>query len=199
MLVTASHLVGTPILSVQASAKIAEISEPIIDPDTLKIVAFKVAGPMVGSAYILDAKSIREYSQYGMVIDSIDDLAEPDDIIKVAKILELNFMLPGLKVETKKGTKLGKVTDYTVTDDNFLTQQIIVKRPFVKSLMDPTLTIPRKEIVEVTDYKVIVKDEEKTIRARAEKEDFIPNFVNPFREPGFAPSQTETPVDKDTE
>ena len=190
MLVTASHLIGTPILSVQASSKIAEISEPIIDPNTLKIIAFKVTGPMVGNAYILDAKSIREYSQYGMVVDSIDDFAEPDDIIKVAKVLKLNFALPGLKVETKKGTKLGKIIDYTVTSDNFLTQQIIVKRPLVKSFMDPTLTIPRKEIVEITDYKVIVKDEEKTIRARAEKEDFIPNFVNPFREPGFAPTES---------
>ena len=46
---------------------------------------------------------------------------------------------------------------------------------------DPELTIPRTEIVEITDYKIIVKDEEKTIKDRAENEDFIPNFVNPFR------------------
>ena len=199
MLITSASLIGTPILSVQASSKIAEISEPIIDPDTLTIIAFKVSGPLINKAYILDTKSVREYSQYGMVIDSIDDLAEPDDIIKVAKVLDLRFNLIDLKVETKKGTKLGKITDYTLTDNDFIIQQIIVKRPLVKSFIDPTLTIHRKEIVEVTDYKVIVKDEEKTIRARAEKEDFIPNFVNPFRGQDFAQSQTETPADKDTE
>ena len=47
--------------------------------------------------------------------------------------------------------------------------------------------------------KVIVKDEEKTIKKKAETEDFVPNFVNPFREqqPGFAPADTKTPADKD--
>ena len=186
MLITASRLIGTPILSVQASAKIAEVAEPIIDPDTLKIIAFRVISPLVRTANILDAKSIREYSNYGMVVDSIEEFVEPDDIVKISNILKLNFALPGLKVETKKGSKLGKVIDYTVTDNDFVVQQIIVKRPIVKSFVDPTLTISRKEIVEITDY------EEKVIKARAEKEDFVPNFVNPFRnhEPGFAPTDS---------
>lgn len=192
MLITASRLIGTPILSVQASAKIAEVAEPIIDPDTLKIIAFRVISPLVRTANILDAKSIREYSNYGMVVDSIEEFVEPDDIVRISNILKLNFALPGLKVETKKGSKLGKVIDYTVTDNDFVVQQIIVKRPIVKSFVDPTLTISRKEIVEITDYKIIVKDEEKVIKARAEKEDFVPNFVNPFRnhEPGFVPTDS---------
>ena len=69
----------------------------------------------------------------------------------------------------------------------------------MKSLMDPELTIPRKEIIEVTDYKVIVKDEEKVIKEKAEKEDFIPNFVNPFRksEQDLSPADNQNPADID--
>ena len=135
-----------------------------------------------------------------MVIDSSEELVGPEDVVKISKILALNFSLIGLKVETKKRSKLGKVQDFNVTDDNFAVQQLIVKRPLAKSFIDPELTIPRTEIVEITDYKVIVKDEEKTIRARAEKEDFVPNFVNPFRESKLSPSpsHTETPADTDT-
>lgn len=203
MLVSANRLIGTPILSMQATAQIATVESAIVDPDTLKIIAFALGGGVVGKspAYILDVKSIREYSRYGMVIDSIDELVEPDDVIRISQVLGLNFSLIDLKVETKKGSKLGKITDYTVTDDNFTVQQIIVKRPFIKGLMDPELTIPRKEIVEVTDYKVIVKDEEKVIRARAEKEDFVPNFVNPFRKTEQSPASTDNqnPADTDTE
>ncbi len=199
MLVSANRLIGTPILSMQATAQIATVESAIVDPNSFKIIAFKLGGGVVAksNAYILDVKSIREYSRYGMVIDSVDELVEPDDIIKISEILKLNFDLIGLKVETKKGSKLGKVSDYTVTNDNFSIQQIIVKRPLIKSFMDPELTIPRKEIVEITDYKVIVKDEEKVIRARAEKEDFVPNFVNPFRksEQDLAPVDTKTPAD----
>lgn len=201
MLVTASKLIGARILSMHAGGAIGRIVEPIVDPDTLKIIAFRLEGgpiPRTG-ANLLDVSSVREYSSLGMVIDSIDELVDPEDVVKIAKVLALNFSLIGLKVETKKGSKLGKVLDYTITSDNFTVQQLIVKRPLHKSLVDPELTIHRKEIVEITDYKVIVKDEEKVLKEKAEKEDFVPNFVNPFREhqPGFAPADMETPAGKD--
>ena len=198
MLVSASQLIGTPILSVQASGKIAEVTGLIIDPDSLKTIAFRVGGGVVGKgpANILDVKSIREYSKFGMVIDSEDELIEPSDVVKIEKILGLNFDLINLKVETKKGSNLGHIADYTLDALDFMVQQLIVKRPLFKSFLDPELTI-----VEITDYKVIVKDEEKVIKARAEKEDFIPNFVNPFRktEQVHSPADTKTPADIDTE
>lgn len=202
-MIYASRLIGTPVLSVQAGGRIASVSELIVDPDTLKIIAFKLTGPLVmrSSAKILDVKSVREYSNFGIVIDDIDELIEKDDVVKISKVLDLNFDLNGLKVETKKGSKLGKVEDYTLTSEDFIVQQLIVKRKLLKSFLDPELTISRKEIVEITDYKVIIKDEEKTVKKKAEKEEFVPNFVNPFRnhEQDFAPADTQNPGDKDTE
>lgn len=179
MLVMANSLIGTPVLSMRASARVASLGTPVVDPESLKIIAFYLNDSRSGE--ILDARSIREYSAYGVVIDDETDFISHGDVIKIDKILDLNFSLIGLKVETKKGSRLGRVSDFTVTSDNFSLQQIIVRRPAFKAFLDPTLTIPRREIVEVTDTKIIVKDEEDVIRARAEKEDFIPNFVNPFR------------------
>ena len=199
MLITTSKLIGTPILSMQVGGAIGRVSECIIDPDTLKIIAFRAEGgpiPRTG-ANLLTTSSIREYSNFGMVIDSADEFIDSEDVVKISKILALNFNLIGLKVESKKGSKLGKVMDYTVTSDDFVVQQLIVHRPALKSFIDPELTIHRKEIVEITDYKVIVKDEEKTIKKKAETEDFVPNFVNPFREqqPGFAPADIKKSKD----
>ena len=74
--------------------------------------------------------------------------------------------------------------------------QLVVKRPAVKALIDPELIVPRKQIVEVNDYKIIVKDEEEKIRKRAEHEDFIPNFVNPFREPDFSTNRMQKEKDE---
>lgn len=200
MLVMNSRLISAPVLSVQAGGPIGKITSTIIDPNDLKIIAFRLEGPLVNKQQnLLDARSIREYSNYGFVIDDIDELIGPDDVIKISDILKLNFDLLNLKVETKKGSKLGKVQDFTVTSEDFIVQQIIVKRPAVKALIDPELTISRKEIVEITDYKVIIKDEEKVLKQKAEKEDFVPNFVNPFREsqPGFAPADTKNPDAQD--
>lgn len=201
MLATSTKLIGTPILSMQAGGAIGQIIDPIIDPDTLKIIAFRLGGGPIprSGANLLDVSSIREYSSLGMVIDSIDELVSAEDIVKLDKVIKLNFNIIGLKVETKKGSKLGKVADYNVTPDNFTIQQLIIRRPLVKSFVDSELIIHRKEIAEVTDYKIIVKSEEKILKKKAEKEDFVPNFVNPFREkqPGFAPADMETPDDKD--
>lgn len=199
MLVYQSKLIGTPVLSMQASGPIGQVAKAIIDPEGLKIIAFVLNGPD-RSANLLEVSSIREYSEFGMVVDSIDELVGKDDVIKLQKVLELNFDLLGLKVITKKRSKLGHIIDFTVSSEDFVIQQLIVKRPVLKSISDPELTIPRHEIVEVDDYKVTVKDEEKTIRARAENEDFIPNFVNPFRktELSSSPARTKTPADKDS-
>lgn len=201
MLIYNSRLLNMPVLSVQDSGKIGTISNTIVDPDTLKIIALRVHGA-IGSdgGNVLDVNSVREYSEFGLVIDSTEELVKDDDIVKIAKVLELNFSLIGLKVETKKGSKLGKVLDFTVTDDNFSVAQIVVKRPTVKSFFDSELIIPRAEIVEITDYKIIVRDEEKVIKERALKEDFVPNFVNPFRkseQQAPAPNHIETPAEQD--
>ncbi len=187
MLIYESKLIGTPILSIQASGPIGQISSAIVDPNGLKIIAFRINGPSP-SANLLEVSSIREYSDFGIAIDSIDELVGSDDIVRLQQVLALNFDLLTLKVESKKGSKLGKIIDFTVTPEDFIVQQLIVRRPTFKALVDPELTIPRSEIVEVTDYKVIVRDEEKTIRSRAEKEDFIPNFVNPFRKTELSPT-----------
>ena len=203
MLIYGSRLIGAPILSVQAGGAIAEIIDLIVEPDTLKIIGFKVDGPLVAKsdANILDVSSVREYSKFGLVIDSIEEFVEPEDVVKISKVLALNFGLTGLKAETRKGTKLGKVIDFTVTTDDFNIQQIVIKRPTMKSLIDPELTIGRQEIVEITDYKVIVRDEKKTAKTKSTKEEFVPNFVNPFRknEQGFAPADSQNPDEPNIE
>ncbi len=200
MLIYNSRLNNFPILSVQDSGRIATIAKSIVDPDNLKIIAFRVIGAVgEDGGNILDVRSIREHSNLGMVIDSRDEFVKDNDIVKIKNVLELNFDLDGLKVVTKKGTNLGHIIDFTVTSDDYSVKQLIVKRPALKSFLDPELTIPRSEIVEVTDDKIIVKDEEKKIRERAAKEDFIPNFVNPFRksEQAPAPNHIETPAEED--
>lgn len=199
MLTSYSQIIGTPVLSVHVGTQIATVSACIIDPDNLKIIAFIVEGPSVDAdtGDVLDIKSIREYSNLGFVIDSVDALSKRDDIVKVKKIIELDFVLIGLKVETKNGSKLGKITDLIIASDDFVIQQLIVKRPALKSFLDPELTIHRNQIVEVNDHEVIVKDEtakDKQAAPAAASSD----FVNPFRKPDFSQSDSQSLDASDT-
>ena len=195
MLVNASRLLNYPVLSLHVGGPIAWVDAEVVDPEKLKIVAFYVSGPVVQNdpevGGILESRDVREFSNLGMIVDSEEVFVNQGDVAKLDKILSLNFSLMGLKVETKKGSRLGKIIDFVVDSETFMIHQLIVKRPFTKALLDPELIIPRKEIIEVNDYKIIVKDEEDKIRKKAVKEEFIPNFVNPFREPDFSASRID--------
>lgn len=199
MLINGSHLIGFQVLSLHVGGEIARVSEVIINPDTLKVIAFRVEGPLVGRdevGDILPVDSIREVSALGFIIDSIDELVDGEEIVRIKEVLALNFTLPGLKVVTKKREKLGKVSEYIVIAEDWQIYQLIVQRPLMKSFLDPELTISRSRIVEVNDYEVIVCSEKERTKTKAKADtpaDFIPNFVNPFREPDFAP---DTRIDR---
>lgn len=185
MLINDSSLKNYPILSLHVGGRIAQVVDTIVDPNTLKIIAFRVDGPLVGKEVgeILPVNSVREFSRLGMIVDSADEFVEEDEIIHVRDILQLNFSLSGLKVETEKKVKLGKVTDFTVEPESWQIQQIIVQRPMLKSFLDPELLISRQQIIEVDDYRVLVKDQTRKVTVEAATTEFVPNFVNPFREP----------------
>lgn len=191
MLINGSKLKDCPILSLHIGGEIARVVEPIIDPDSLKLIGFVVEGKLVRGDVgdILPIESVREFSRMGMIVDSIDELVTRTDIVKIKQVLELNFNLVGHKVVTRKKAKLGKVIDYTLEIGGWTIQQLIVQRPIMKSFFDPELVIPRAKIIEVDDEQVVVKDEHDKAKTKVEKvtpTTFVPNFVNPFREPDFA-------------
>lgn len=188
MLLNSNRLLGCPVLSLHLGGPIGVVSEIIINPNDLKIMALRVDGPQTGNREygdLLDISSVREFSNLGLIIDSIDDLVSDGDVIKLDDIIKLNFDVIGLTVKTKRGTKLGKVIDYTFNPESMLLAQFIVKRPLMKAFLDPELVIGRSEIKEINDYELIVKDEESKIKKDLKKQDFVPNFVNPFRDGNF--------------
>ena len=201
MLINALKLINCPVLSLHTGAPIGQVESLVVDPNDLRIIALQVAGPLIRGEVgnLLQINSVREFSNIGLIVDSIDELVLQSDVVKLDEIIKLNFNLIGLKVQSKKGSKIGRVIDYTVNADDFMVMQLIVRRPVVKALVDPELIIARSQITEIDDYKIIVKDEEAKIKKDARKKDFVPNFVNPFREPSFSPAHKKNLDAPDTE
>lgn len=191
MLINGSRLIGCPILSLHVGGAIAHVLDVIIDPNNLKIIGFRVSGSLVRGEVgdVLPVDSIREFSRVGMIVDSIDELVDGEEVIRIRDVLNLNFSLPGLKVVSKSKSKLGKVSDYIVNSDSWSVYQLIVQRPIMKAFLDPELIIPRSEIIEVNDYQIIVKDEHSKLQKAApaaRPANIATDFVNPFRKPDFA-------------
>lgn len=199
MLLNSSRLIGCPVLSLHLGGPIGRVTSEVVDPNDLKIIALNVDGPQTGDGDhgdILDVRSVREFSNIGMIIDSIDDLVSKGEVIKFDEIMDLNFSVIGLTVKTKKGKKLGKIVDYTFDPESMQIMQFIVKRPMMKSLLDPELVIGRSQIKEVNDYELIVKDDEQKIQKESGKKDFVPNFVNPFRDSNLATNEATVEEDE---
>ena len=183
MLIEGSKLLNYPILSLHTASKIAEVKALIIDPNFLKIVAFEINAASSKQRLFLETTSVREFSKMGMIVDSDEEFIEQGDVIKLKEMIELGFTLENMKVLSKKKTMLGRVEDFIVTTDDFRVMQLIIKRPIYKSL------IGRSEIHEINDTEIIVKSEESTIMKKSGALDFVPNFVNPFKDGKYIASE----------
>ncbi len=202
MLVIGSTMIGNSVLSLHIGGPIGVTKSAVIDPENLNIIAYTVDGSVIKSdpeiGNILDVKDVRELGPEGFIINSSDVLVNREDIVHLDEVMSLNFNLVGLKVVTKKGKKIGKIVDYTFDSNSFMVYQLIVQRPVgFAALNDPQLTINRSQIVEIDDYKVTIKHDTEQVKVvekkkKVEKEEFTPNFVNPFRKPSYAPDEAST-------
>lgn len=179
MLIVGSRLIDTPVMGLQTGSELARTKQAVIDPRTLKILAYELEGPhLTSQPALLRIEDVREFSDIGLIVDSSDEFVSPEDIIKLNEIYQLRFDPIGMRVVDKKDHKLGKVDGYTIETTGFVVQQLSVKRPLFKSLNDTHLLVHRTQITQITDTKIIVHSEMKPQPVtRVDRT----NYSNPFR------------------
>lgn len=194
MLIEGSKLLKYPILSLHTTSRIAEVKGLVIDPNFLKVVAFEINAISSKQRLFLEASSVREFSKMGMIVDSDEEFVEKDDVIKLKETIDLGFSLDNMKVVSKKKAMLGRIEDFIINTEDFQIMQLIVKRPIYKALIDPELVIGRSDIHEINDREIVVKSEEGTIMKKSGTLDFVPNFVNPFKDGKYIARGNENSV-----
>ena len=183
MLILGSRLTNTPVMSLQTGTRLAHTQRPIIDPSTLRILAYEVDGPLLTQKpSFVRTNDIREYGRLGMIINSNDELIGLEDVIKIKKIYDLQFPLNGIPVIDEHRRKLGKVEDYTLDTGDFVIQQINVRRGFLQGITDTGLLINRSQILEINNNSIIVKAPA-VKSAEPVMQAMRGEFVNPFRTP----------------
>ncbi len=181
MLLFGSTLIDQAIMSLQTGGELARTSSAVIDPYRLVIRAYKLTGAQLEEPYnsYIRIEDVREIGNIGFIIDSNDEIICGTDIIKLKKLIDLDFSLVGLKVIDQAENKIGTVIDYSIDVSTFMIYQLVVKRPFWQSFNDPELIIDRSKIIELNNQRVIIKDNvEKAEPSPLIKET---DFINPFR------------------
>jgi uncharacterized protein YrrD len=167
MLQLSGALLNRPVLSLRASAAIAEAIEPIINPNNLKIEGWYCQDIFDNRHLILLTQDIRDILEKGIVVNDHEVLVEPDELVRLKEVLEMNFKLLDKPVFTVSGEKLGKVSDYSVDNASYIIQKIYVSQSLLKSLSGGSLSIARNQIVEITEKKIVVQDLVEPLKANA--------------------------------
>lgn len=167
MLQLSSTLVNQKILSLRTSGQVAVTTEPIINPNNLKVEGIYCIDKFSGERLILVSQDIREHINQGFVVNDHEVLAEAEDLIRLHKVLELKFELIGKTVFTDSKKRIGKVADYAVDDSSMYIQKLYVGQNLLKSLTGGQLSVDRDQIVEITDRKIVIKNPLKGVRESA--------------------------------
>jgi len=185
MLINGSRLIDTPVMGLQTGGELARTKQAVIDPRTLHILAYELAGPRLSTQpALLRIEDVREFSDIGLIVDSSDEFVSPEDIIKLNEVYQLGFNPIGKRVIDEKHHKLGKVDSYSIETTGFVIQQLSVRRPLLRSLNDTHLLIHRSQITEINDTHIIIKSELKP--QPVHKIARTTDFNNPFRKPTHA-------------
>lgn len=136
----------------------ASIIGPIINPDKLKIEGFYCQDRFSKQQLILLCQDIRDVLPQGYVINDHDVLAEPEELIRLKSVIELNFQLIGKPVVTVSKQKVGKVNDYAAETQTMYIQKIYASQSLIKNLTGGSLSIDRSQIQEITPRRIIIND-----------------------------------------
>lgn len=159
MLRLSDSLVGRPVMSLRTGQAVATTVAPIINPNNLKIEGFYCEDRFDRKKeLVLLYQDIRDIISQGFVINDHDVLAEPGELVRLQKIIELDFRLLDKPVVTLTKQRLGKVSDYATEIETMYIQKLYVTQSMFKNFAGGNLGIDRSQINEITDTKIIVND-----------------------------------------
>ncbi len=155
-------MLNKSVLSLRTGSPIATISVPIINPDNLKIEGFYCIDRFDKSQLVLLYQDIRDVLPNGYVVNDHEALADPKDLVRLKRVMELDFELIGKQVVTVSKEKLGKVSDYATETETMFVQKLYVAQSVLKSLTGGSLSIDRTQVNEITPKRIIINDLLKT-------------------------------------
>lgn len=165
MLRLSNNYQNRSILSLRTGGVIGIATEPIINPNNLKIEGWYAQNQLEKGDFILPILEIRDFIAKGIVVNDHDALTVPDDMIRLRDILETRFELIGKVVITETKKRVGKVVDFAVDEQSNYVQKLYVAPPLFRGLTNDQILVDRSQIVEITDKKIIISDMQASVRS----------------------------------
>ena len=134
------------------------ITNYIVSKDNLAVEIFEVKVMDDNKIYLLLSKDIHSVTSRGPVVMNYEsDLCLAEDLVRQKDIIKSKFRLLGATVITKDGKKLGRVKNFTLDYESFKVSKLHINPRIIKRIINESLIIDRRQILEVRNDKIIIK------------------------------------------
>jgi sporulation protein YlmC with PRC-barrel domain len=166
MLQLSGMFINKPILSLRVGRAIATTLGPVLNPNNLKIEGFYCQTPN-RKQYILLSQDVRDVMPQGVVVNDEDALTDPEELVRLDKLIQLNFDVMGKIVVTTGGHKMGKVSDYAIETEGLFIQKLYVTQSLFKNFNGGNVGVDRTQITEITDKAIVINDPQQKVPVTA--------------------------------
>lgn len=144
---------------------ITTVKDVIIDPERGKLIALIVDS---GRNLIITPMDILSWHDVIQVHDR-DVIVEGSEILRVEAVQKSGVKFFQNKVENKDGKYLGKVVDFSIDTHLMDLKKLFVAKGFLALFRYESRIIPAKNILEVLQDKIIVKDDIAVVKQEAKE------------------------------
>lgn len=145
-------------MSLRTGQAVATTTSAIFNPNNLKIEGFYCQDKFSRGELVLLYQDIRDVIPQGIVVNDHDVLTEPEELVRLKKIMNIGFDLIGKQVVTLSKHRLGKIVDYATEVETMYVQKIYVSQGVIKGLTHGNLSVDRSQINEITNKKIVIED-----------------------------------------
>lgn len=154
MFIQARKLIGLPIAAVDASSKVGEIANIVIDPVNGQVLGFLIkTGGIFSPAMALSIVDVREWDPNGLVTSSIDNLINPNEIVRIKTIISNKIDLLKMSAKTESGKSLGQVEDLLINTDT-----TSVAKYYLKDLLGNSRVLPADKVIKIDKHIIFADD-----------------------------------------
>jgi uncharacterized protein YrrD len=158
MLLLSNNFFNKDVFSLRTGSSVAKTTSAVINPDNLRIEGLYCSDRFSNKTLILLFQDIREFTPKGFFVNDHEVLSQPHELVRIQKILEINYTLIAKPVETISKSKVGKVSDYATDNASFYIQKLYLSQSILKSFSGGSLIVDRTQINSVTPKKIIIND-----------------------------------------
>ena len=153
-----SQIISSPVILFQEMARVGEISQVIIDPKDGAFIGLEVL-IKVGFKKYIPISEIKGMGDGMVMIKDINSFSEPDEVIKIKKVLKNAPLVVGSRVITEEGQRIGKVNDATLNLDLLALEKLYVTPVMSIRALSKDIIIPAKDIIKINQKDIIIKSD----------------------------------------